>query len=473
MPLLASYFEASIWRSDIIRCGLAVSHPVLFSVAVALGAVHRRYNYGLTREGLEYCSHAEKFYNTAINTLQNLKDFNSSSGMELSKKTMPHLGGVTQSEIIVAGEILLGVFQAFQDDESASLQHVKNALKQFMSGSRRLIHSEAWFTARPSPPRLICRFIHRLYCRAVEMLGPISIMTNGNAYATLPIIPDRFESLQQMRDFIFTDIDFMMHTSGRTMIDANARARTKAIHDSRLEKWSSGFLHLVETTELTRKNRQIFNLLHITRSATYIMIYGSFFVDFCSTNIPRLPIFGLDYSKQISHWRQDTELAHAALAVAKATADMQKYGLNMLATTKDLIAQIVAQNGIFKYADDNFEHSHVCPDFLRVADDHGTETGVEKWGEELPGIDDMSQMLGVYGLAERVSETEEEAITSAVLEDLPPDALKDCVDITCPIESRRILVRYYRPNDCGDGFIWTQEWWSFGDGQYLPTATGF
>lgn len=67
VPRLATYFEKCIWLVELQNAALTVHHPTIFRAAIALGAVHRRFCYGISREAFDYCAHAARLYHRAVN----------------------------------------------------------------------------------------------------------------------------------------------------------------------------------------------------------------------------------------------------------------------------------------------------------------------------------------------------------------------------------------------------------------------
>ena len=51
----------------------ALVHPVVLEAATACGAVHRRFNLGISKEAFEYCEYSLKMHSRALRSLKELE----------------------------------------------------------------------------------------------------------------------------------------------------------------------------------------------------------------------------------------------------------------------------------------------------------------------------------------------------------------------------------------------------------------
>lgn len=463
-PQFASYFDSSIWRDYSIRGALA--HPVLFNVAVALGAVHRRFAYGISREAFEYCGHAARLHAKAVTGLRQLKaqqvnsdiigttDFGGGGGSM----------GVCDRDIIMVAEMLLGLFEGFQGEGDKAVQHMVNGMQYLLRRPMILVHSETRYGAVESNPNVFCQLFHRIHLRALELLGtPTNILAKWADGVPLPAIPDVFRDIDEARDYLFTEVDWIMHAPTRVRQDVSERSEAQNLHVSRLLEWSVAYANTLADVERTSRQFKACILMKLTRNAAYLLLYLILFVA-VDTELPRMSDTTEDTDDDED---QDTGLAYAMRALWRAVDRREELNTN-LARVQLLAEGFLEEGGIFGYD----EHS------LSLDTGIGPPKGKDKIPESsnktrhlvkqtkkkaqyADGAETVWERAGIYGVAERVSALEEHAVIEAARVIIPGHIDPRWVDITFMMEARKLLLRYCWPDEHGLGMMWTQEWWAF------------
>ena len=122
-PEFAGHFDSSFWQRAMVLASL--TNPTVRAAAVALGAVHRRYELGITPLAFEYCQIAARSYDKAIRYLR-----------EDLKRGEPDI-----FEHAMITSMFLSAFEAFQNNYAGSLHHVTGGLTVMLSKRFRKVSS--------------------------------------------------------------------------------------------------------------------------------------------------------------------------------------------------------------------------------------------------------------------------------------------------------------------------------------------
>lgn len=458
-PQFASYFDSSIWCAYTI-CG-ALAHPVLFSVAAAVGAVHRRFSYGISPAAFEYCGHAARLYAKAVRRLSELK----------SQQVNPNMIGTTTSggsgmdvhdrDVIMVSEMLLGLFMGFQGEYSKVVSHMNNGLKYLLGRPMTLCHSETRYCNVESKGRVFCHLFRRIHMRALALFDtPTRILVKwGDGLPLLPI-PDIFVDIEEARDYLFTEVDWIMHAPARVWQSVTQRSEAQKVHVSRLLKWGVAYAETIRDLDRTPRQKRACILMKLMRGAMQLLLYLMIHVavDTDSLQMPDMTETTDDDEEQ------DQSLAYATRALWNIVQRREELTTNM-ARVQILAEGILEEGGVFDYEEHSvsFDTSIGPPKTAERVPEasnktrHLVKTSVETGqNKETPW-----EILGVYGVAERLSAMEEHAVIEAAKGLIPAHVDPRWVDITCFMEGRRILLRYCRPDEWGLGMVWTQQWWAF------------
>lgn len=460
-PSFASYFDSSLWRSYAINAALA--HPAVFSAATALGAVHQRFNFGISREAFEYCGHAARFFAKALHQLEELKNQHVNHGLLGSSSSGGKGMGIYDRDVIMTCEALLGLFEGFQQNYAEAVAHVSTGMKYMLARPMTLMHSETQHCAVEFNTNVFRQLFDRVKLRALQLFGTdIRILVSWGKDQDLPTIPDVFSNLDEARDFIFTEVDWIMHAPEETWSNEQGRSEAQALHVERLMKWSVSYAETVKLIDRTPRQKAACKLMKFTRNAMHLLFMTLFAkVDFKLSMVPSIHRGTEDDAST----REDYgDFLHAT----QGLYEMVKHGdylTTHLARLKILSESILDDSSVFQYDEHSvsFDSALGPPRRPERHPDSSNKTRhlVKTFLRNSPKSSALWEMLGVYGVAEKVSAVEEHAVIEAIKDIIPEHINPRWVDITCLMESRKILLRYCRPDDYGLGMVWTQEWWAF------------
>lgn len=449
-PSFGSYFNSSIWRAYAIQA--ALTHPVVFSCAAAVGAVHRRHEYGISREAFEYCTYAANLHKQALHNLAELKY----TGTQNSR-------GLTQydRDMIMTSEMLLGLFESFQGEYGKTVGHVHNAIKQSLDQSMTLTHRESKYYMVEPNSNVFHTLFQKLDCSAHELFeAPPQILARWIDGIPLPIIPNTFASFEEARDFILTELYWIIDTPIDIWKHQDERDEARKLHVRRISQWAVSYAETVKhMTRTTRQNRAC-NLLKLVRNAAHLILYllSSMNVD---TDLPQTPHTNNNINKGPNQDQNQDSAANMLWTIIK---ERQQLVAN-LTSLKILTETNLDETNPFHYEEHSLSlDSAMGPPRrgeLRPESSAKTRHMVKYLDPQQSPDDELWSILGIYGVAEKWSSVQEHAVISAIKGIIPETVNPKWVDISWMMESRKILMRYCRPDDLGFGLLWTQEWWSF------------
>lgn len=418
LPQFTSYFEAIIWRSSTMR---GIHHPALFSAIAALGAVHRRFCYGISPEAFEYCAYAENLHKKAIHQLEILKDqdFNGEHSQ--------------QDDHVVVVETLLGTFQAFQGNPDAATEHMNTALYHLIRGRPlNLIRTEKRYCSNKSKAGIICKLFLQMYCRLTELLDtPIRTLVKTSDGRPLPPIPSEFQNLEDARDYLFTEVDWFTHTPLRWE-ELIIRNQALDFHVNRLSQWTHAFERTIANMTRTPRQKRACAFMKLARNSAYVLMFWTLYAD-AETYLPSsLPDFDDDSDED-----EDPILKTAIKIMSEARTRVRSGNAN-LADIRQMIERLL-------------KYKIICD----------TDESLKP---ELPQSQYPyeSSEVGVYNVANQITITADHILYRKLANLLPSDHMDvEAPDITCMVEERVLLLRFYTPHPDGIGLWWTQEWWTF------------
>jgi len=368
-------------------------------------------------------------------------------------------------DAIMTSEMLLGLFDGFQGDYDLTVAHLNNALKYLLKRPMSLVHTESQYCDVEPKPNSFSQLFHRIHCRALQLFGtPINILVKWDDGRPLPPIPDTFASIDEARDFLFTEVDWIMRKSARVWQSFKEISEAQNLHVRRMMRWSVSYAETVRKMERSPREKRACMLMKLTRNAAYLLLYLTLFVQ-VDTRFSTMPRIDDEIEDDPM---QDIGLTHATKKLEELMEQREKLNMNF-ARVKILVEGILEEDGIFDHDEPSLSvDSGIGPPRytgnkkLPVPETSAkTRRMVFELTPKSPDDHGMWQMLGVYGVAEMISAVEEHAVIDAVRNIIPESIDPRWVDITCIMESRRILLRYCRPDDYGLGMMWTQEWWAF------------
>lgn len=457
-PQFASYFDSSIWRA--YMTGGVPTHPVLFTAAAALGAVHRRFTYGISKEALEYCGHAANLGTKALKELEALKKQSVNYDI-VGTSSMGGTGiGIYDRDVIMLAEILMAMFETFQTNRDEAMAHMGRGVKYLLHRPLTISRVENRYCAVESKPNTFRNLFHQILCRAMQLFEtPTNILVRWGQGKLLPNMPVAFESLDQARDYIFTEFYWILNAPVKLSQNEVQRYEAQVQHVNRLVQWSLAYTRFIRGMRRTPVQKTACMLLQLTRNATYLFIYATLFVSIDST-LPKLPDI---------HEVDDDSGQHQGLVVAtRALWEMilKRDELNIsLGRVKALIDHVLDKYGIFKYEEYSTGMNAALPSPQNidtpVASRLPPNQRANSIMQKVSTSNQSSNILDLYGIAISVTNLEERAMIEAIKRFVPPHIDPRMVDATVFIEDRQVVLRYCQPDALGFGIMWTQEWWAF------------
>lgn len=484
-PQFASYFDSTMWEA--YSANLALSHPVTFACATALGAVHRRFGYGISREAFEYCAHSFKLYARAKFLLAELK-------VKMAERVIDQEqegSNVDNRDVVMLSEMLLGLFEGFQANYDSAVRHMNEGMRYMLNRPMKLLHSENMYcNILPTNPEIFARFWRRIQERARRLFDSEANLLEpkvpNDGLMTLPPVPDQFATFEQARDMIFTDVHLLMHTPKHVWRNEYLRGKAQKLHVNRLLRWSVAYAETVKNMHRTNLQKQQCMLLKLTKNMAYLLLYLILYVNVYvhghlvdqerSALLRKSMADGnsevedfLETCIQNGEMAEDTKDFDDDEATAYAmphlwnTISRREELLSNLCRVQILGEAILDPDSIFSY----LEHS--CSFDSAIGPPISPQLEPEASGKtrhlvknliETPDKEDLYERLDVYGVAERISALEEHAVIDAVRDKIPSHINPRWVDVTCLLEQGRLLLRYCSPDEYGQGMRWTQEWWS-------------
>lgn len=511
-PQFMGYFDSTIWRTYSINGALA--HPVLFSVATALGAVHRRFSYGISPAAFEYCGHAARLHAKATRQLNELKSQHVNSN--LIGTANPGGGGAMglyDRDVIMVAELLLGLFEAFQGEYEQSVRHTNNGMKYLLNRPMTLCYSETKHLSVGKQPDMLYEMFYQMNTRAQALFGSPTRILVEYGDGPLPPIPSVFNDIEQARDYTFTEINWIMHVPHNVWQDSVQRSEAQNLHVSRLLQWGVAYAEMVRKNDRTPRQKRQCQLIRACRGSTYLLLYLTLYLPnesespdepdntekfdndkdtsetqvTSATDVASVEVLsnrnladkiisdGVMWGGVIwkgDTWNNDKQCVNVTTSTSPpATCSLwnivekrEELKIN-LARIKILTDALLEENGIWSYDEHSVEWDTSigpprAPD--KTPESSNKTRHLVKWLRTNRQNDTaMWEMLGVYGVMERLSAVEEHAVIEAIRGIIPEHIDPRWVDITCLMESRRILLRYCAPDEWGAGMVWTQQWWAF------------
>ncbi|ETN38815.1 uncharacterized protein HMPREF1541_06854 [Cyphellophora europaea CBS 101466] len=484
-PEFAAYFDSSIWRSFMMRaCFL---HPTVLQAAAAVGAVHRRFELGITSQAFTFCAIANRQYAKAMRCLQ--------QDMASKHPAAPEINMLTH--------MLLSVFESFQGNYDSALRHMTKGLRHILRRPTRTTHSESHYKAVAVGYASLHELTDRLERVAPKFFASDTvILTEPAIDSEATPIPTAFTSLHEARDLLFSETAWIYRAWHDLSMGANSGFAAQHRQIARLLAWSMAYAEYskTDTCRATPWARRAAHLLKAYRETLYLVLLT-----------------------QMAFHSPDTGEEIVPLCFPPETCDCHRscrdYAEKKSALNAHLARILVLTEALFD------ERSWWAYEEHSISVDSGigppvlmgqTKCSSTKVRHQVTGLLDQGELrdqvwgrLGVYSVAEKLSSIEEHAVIEAVggrkgllrglvgggtwVNDkagggggwggrgsdgdaaMEEDWFKGqpnwwvgrkglgepkWVDITCFMDEGKLLVRHCREDELG-GLVWTQEWVSF------------
>lgn len=467
-PEFAAYFDSSIWRTFIMRaCFL---HPTVLQAAAAVGAVHRRFELGITPEAFRFCAIANRQYAKALRCLE----------QDVSSKHP------SAPEIHMLTHMLLSIFETFQGNYDPALRHMTKGLKNLMRRPTRTTHSETHYKCVQVGYASLHDLTDRMERVAPKFFSSATVILTDPAIDDEPTpVPTAFTSLHEARDLLFSETAWIYRAWQELSMGTNAGFTSQHLHIARLLNWSMAYAEYSKTDgcRATPWARRAAHLLKAYREALYLTLLT-----------------------QMAFHYPDTGAEIKPLCIPPETCDCHRscrdYAEKKSALNAHLARILVLTESLFDEKSEWTYEEHSLsvdsgigpPVLMGQTRCHSTKVRHQVTGllqaEELR--ERVWGKLGVYSVAEKLSSIEEHAVVAAAGGKGPLGGLgrsrmgtandddeddwfrgqpnwmngrqglgePKWVDVTCFMEEGKLLVRHCREDEVG-GLVWTQEWVTF------------
>ncbi|KIW17758.1 hypothetical protein PV08_04953 [Exophiala spinifera] len=477
-PEFAAYFDSSIWRTYVTKA--AFQHPTVLAAASAVGAVHRRFELGISREAFEYCDFSDKLYQKALRMLSRDMASEVPNAAEINMVTLK----------------LFSLFETFQGNYDTAQLHLTNGLKGLLRRNMRTTYKDTQYRTVDLNYESLRRLFLKLELESVRLFGGLATILSDpedavpppsldpfdpESLAYLPdpnpyTIPRGFTSLSQARDVLFTETKWIWHTW--TLLEQGDLTGTgfsrHHAHISRLLQWSMAYAEFSKTErnrrESSAQEKHAGHLLKAYREASYLLLLTQMAFHSPETGEVIVPL--CDPPETCNCHRSCRTYAE------------RREALNAhFARILVLCESIFNRGSFFAYEEHSISvDSGIGPPlYLGSARCRSTKVRhqVTSLLEESEIQKRVWDKLGVYSIAEKLSSIEEHAVVDCGA--IPAELEPKWVDITFFLDERRALLRYCTPDREGiggklrgtglvterymgsgsGGLVWTQEWISF------------
>ena len=435
-PLFTHYFETTMWTGPMMQ---SCFHPAVHQAMIALGAVHRRYELGITPEAFEYCAYSMKAYSKAMVATQEVLE----------------AGGPESVELIIILSWLMSTFEVFQGNDETAKKHVTGGLQAFFAQKFKIQESKTIRRSATLNERNLHLLFQKLEKKSEDIFGgPARILSRPEYDAGPPDCPEHFYTLDHARDALFTQIHWNFYALEHEEKDSTTRLASQSDRITKLIQWSASYASLCKslTTQIMPCQGQraaSFCLLRVCREMTYLLL-----------------------------------LLQPA---AKGVREVETFCVLRVDSLDDEATRVETMNNHFAklliYADrlfdcdsNVFERSLKRPSF---SIDSGVNPPlyltptrcrsakirhqVASLMHDTPQEAELRSTLGAWNIAERTSMVEEEAALTCGALPLEIAGVAKWVDVTVFLEERKALRSYCVPETGTgvDGLLWVQEWVTF------------
>lgn len=489
-----------------------LQHPTVAAAAAAVGAVHRRFELGISPQAFEYCDISDKLYQKAMRKLSEDMLWNPNA-----------------AEINMIVMKLFSVFETFQGNYDTAQLHMTNGLKSLLNRQMRTTYKDTQYRAVDINYESLRKLFLKLELESVHLFGGLATILSDPDESPLPdpsyimtppsesnddfcpssskIMPDpnpypvprAFSSLSEARDVLFTEAKWIWHTwsmleQGLLIGTGFQRHQT---HISRLLQWSMAFAEYSKSEAASSSSsstgtgggirlqdqRHLSQLLKAYREAAYLLLLTQMAFHSPETGAVIVPkctppeLCDCHRSCRTYAERKEALNAHFARILVLAESIFNRSSFFAYEEHSMSLDSGIGPPLYLGSPDQHAQHAHSQYSHCRSTKVRHQVTSLLNRAEIQSRVWDS---LGVYTIAEKLSSIEEHAVVNcgAVRTELEPK----WVDITFFLDERRVLLRYCHADREGregkmrgtgiyaghledetgtGGLVWTQEWVAF------------
>ena len=434
-PGFGGWFDSGVWSGRMISACF-ISEIVLQAVA-AVGAVHRRWELGLTPEAFQWCEISDRLYRNMLRAWKRKVRLGKEGSKEVVEEWM---------EVKMVLGKLCATFEAFQDEMGKARQWMVKAFEGLVGSDVRLIEREERMVDVVVSDAALVQYAMKLEREMEWLCGAALCDVKGSTQGKVDdvAIGDRFESIEEARDRLFAEVRAIWRID-YTVLSAEDMRREQQRHLERLMQWSVAY-------------------------AGYAQVYRP-------NNDPLLKRVG-----RLLKWYREAAFLHLLL---HTTEDAQIDELGMVKCDHQaFLARDLGDPYCSRHISVQAQFARLCllsDGFGDVPLGHGLRIGVRnaEWKRHV-GTSSCRSLavrkrvrellggwtgsgLGAYSIAETVSELEERVVLEAVESGVSGEARGTSakwVDISYFAGEKMVCLIYCRDDVmAGRELVWVKEWY--------------
>ena len=456
-PEFSGHFDSSFWRQLLIQ--QCLTSPTVRQAAIALGAVHRRHELGITPAAFEYCAIALKAYTKALRALNEDIEKNQEEVFETA----------------MASSMLLSAFEAFQDEYSSSLQHTQNGLRVIFTRKYRRLSSRTTIIDTRFTLAALRSLFSDLQMKVRRLLRLDRKAGSSRPRNWLPFdIPSTFRDLEEAQDYLFAHVQEMFdistpEASVKSTRDAEVNWQQHAV---RLIRWSTAYANCsraIQDHQISFVVGTPFSLMRLCYEAAFLLLWSQLGCLSESVGMNKLhsteaDIICLDSTERASSL--DTQFGRLVFLAETIYHDPARdeaphpLGFGCTHDLPELAHSWCVDTGLMKPS---------IATLLPPAKAFLSRSGkLRHQALMLPGVEARLQATrfwqdaGLYSIAENIMAIEGSMGQQGLRSGLFSHGTPRWVNITCFIEERKMLILAASEAQNDDGeLLWTQEWYGW------------
>ena len=434
-PGFAGYFDSSIWSSLILEA--CFNEPVVLQAVTALGAVHRRYELGISPEAFRWCEISDRLYRKA------LRNWNK----QLKEGTAD-----TRPEIYMVLAKLFGTFEAFQDNPEIATKYMMSSFMHLLGQPVNPVLSERQPVNVTLNQTTLRQFFLKLQHQAAYLFGHSTdvIWANVWKYETGFEMPTAFKTIEEARDCLFAEVRQIWNIPYSTSIPVEDLNTMQRNYLGRLMQWSAAYGEYAQIHRPTndRLLKRIGRLMKWYREAAFLQLLLQ---TTPGSPIDDQMIVSCDGSRQFL--ANTFNKAHCT----RKTSLVAHFARLSLLSDGVLSEQVQFGTTALQYGSSTGMGLHLGSASCRSSD---IRTQMAALMGPFLGQDDKKwDSLGLYTVAEKVSSFEERAVEAAADLQRTDENRANWVDITYFMESRMNCIVYCQEQEGTDAFVWCRDWY--------------
>ena len=435
-PGFGGWFDSGVWTGRMISACF-ISDVVLQAVA-AVGAVHRRWEMGLTPEAFKWCEISDRLYREMLRTWK----WKVRVGKERNEEVVEERVEVN----MVLGK-LCATFEAFQDEGGKARRWMTRAFEGLVGSDVKLVERDERMVDVTVSDAALVHYSLRLETELERLCGATRCGVEGSGRGEVEVeveLKDRFENMEEARDWLVAEVRAIWRID-YSVLRAEQMEKLQERHLERLMRWSVAYAGYAQ---VHRPNndvllKRIGRLLKWYREAAFLQLLLHTTDDALVEEAKMVP------------WDEPLFLANTPDNCLGSRHPSVQAQFARLCLLSDGLGDVPLALGLLGGVGNAEWKMHVGTSSCR-------SLAVRKRVRELLG-GWGGRGLGVYSIAETVGEIEERVVLEAVESGLSGEARGPSakwVDISYFVGEKMVCLLYCRDNVmAGRELVWVREWY--------------